>query len=85
MSQVINIIPLHAITDICNNSIDIANQLRVLADKIEQGEYSNVRIACTVIDCDKGIYRYSLGPAGTCKIEIAGLLAYGLHRLCDSE
>lgn len=80
-----NILQLHASKNICNNSKDVAEGLRTLADEIEQGEYCNVRVACTVIDTDEGVYRRTLGPPGTCKIEVVGLLTWGIHKVMTSD
>lgn len=84
-SQDTKIVRLQTASGVCNNSQDIAEQLRKLANEIESGEYANVRIACTVIDSDEGIFRRTLGPAGTCKIEAVGLLTYAIHKAIEGE
>jgi hypothetical protein len=80
MSQVIKLTP---VSGICNNSKEVAGQLRIPADEIEAGQWDDVRIATTVMDTDQGVHRCTFGPPGTNKIEVVGLLTYGIHRIIE--
>lgn len=83
MSQVIK---LTAANTVCNNSKDIADELRVLAKRIESGDYGSVRVTCTVIDTvNDGVWRYTAGPAGVNKLEAICLLMYGIHHAHNDD
>lgn len=70
---------------ICNNTHDVAEQLRTLADRLENGDYGMVRGTVTVMDTDRWVQRYSAGPAnGFSRMEVAGLLAYAIHSIVDN-
>lgn len=83
MSQVIK---LKMVSLVCNNTSDVATDLRRLADKLDAGDYGEVRVTITVIDAgEDGIWRYSSGPAGLNKCEVIGLLTYGVHHARNDE
>ena len=85
MSQDTNVVPFSLAARLCNNSQDIAEQLRALAQEIEDGDWGNVRIATTVMDTDSGVLRVTLGPPGTCVIEVVGLLNWAAHKAIDVQ
>ena len=72
-TQDTNIVRLK-ISSVCTNNEEVAEELEQLAKYIRAGDYGNVRVTCTVMDSDAGVYRYSAGPSGTCTMEIVGLL-----------
>lgn len=67
----------------CND--DVARELRMLADWIEQGRYGDVRGTVTCIDNSENVYRYTAGPAdGYSRMEVAGLLTWALNGLMNN-
>lgn len=71
---------------ICNNTPAVARQLRILADRLDAGDYGEVRGTVTVLDTDHGVQRYSAGPSdGFSRVEVAGLLTYAVHNLIKPE
>lgn len=66
----------------CNG--DVAHELRVLAENIENGYYGEVRGTVTCIDADGQMWRYTAGPAsGYNRMEVAGLLTFALNGLIN--
>lgn len=67
----------------CN--ADVARELRVLADRVENGDYGEVRGTVTCIDNSENVYRYTAGPAdGYSRMEVAGLLTWALNGLMNN-
>lgn len=79
MSRDTNVIPMGLISGICNTSQGVADQVQALSEQIRNGEWGNVRVACLIMDTDNGVGRATVGPAGTCKLEVVGLLTYAIN------
>jgi hypothetical protein len=66
------------LTTIANNNADVAAELRLLADIIEQGDFGNVDNVVVVLDTDEGVQRYSIGAPSLNRMQVAGLLTWAL-------
>lgn len=65
--------------------IDVANALRNLADRVENGDYSNVVTCVCILEASDKIHRYTIGPPGTCKLITGGLLSKALYNLHSGD
>jgi hypothetical protein len=70
---------------IAEENTSIAQELCILADRIDDGDFGNNVAAIVVLDSDWGTLRHSIGGPGLNKVYVAGLLTYALAKLTNPD
>ena len=78
---VVSLIPNNALAV---NMAELADRIRMVADKVEAGEFDEVERAIILLDCTDGVARRVYGRQCN-RAELVGLLEYAKARVIAGE
>ena len=71
---------------LANTSDDVLSELEVFKEYLAEGQFGAVRQMVIVMeDSESCVVRYSIGPAGMCKLTTVALLTWAAHNCMEGR
>jgi hypothetical protein len=71
---------------LANTSGDVIAELEVFKQDLAEGRFGDItRMVIVMEESDGHLSRYTIGPAGTCKITTVGMLTWAAHKCMNGD